>query len=147
MLACNSCWINCGGTLHWLHDCYVLSLYFQASIGLTNIRVNATFFRTVPFVEYILFQVQRDFVFRMHKYGFQSVGAFEDYLHFGMAEDSSKFFTEARNTRDTNLTVFLHFQTNFWIYNWGWWYQFMFFDDQIWVVVLSTLVEIIHFSD
>ena len=36
------------------------------------------------------------FVFRIHKHGFMSVGAFENYMYIGMVEDSSEFFTEAR---------------------------------------------------
>ena len=42
----------------------------------------------------------------MHKYGFQSVGAFEDYLYIDMAEDSSNSLTKARNVRDRNQNVF-----------------------------------------
>ena len=33
-------------------------------------------------------------------------GAFEDHLYINIEEDSSKFFTEARNIRDRNLIFF-----------------------------------------
>ena len=54
-------------------------------------------------VDYILFEVWRDFV---HKYGFKSVVTFENYLYIGMAEESSKFITETSNIRKRNWDVF-----------------------------------------
>ena len=48
-----------------------------------------------------------EFIFRVHKGGFKGVVSFEDDLYTTVSEDSSKFFTEARNIRDRDKDIFL----------------------------------------
>ena len=68
MLAWGGCGIHCECKLHWLHDCYVLQLYFLDICWTHWCKIIPTFFRTGPLVNHILFEIWRNFVFRMQKY-------------------------------------------------------------------------------
>ena len=50
-----------------------------------------------------------DFIFGVHEDRFKGVDSFEDDLYIGMSENSSEFFTEARNIRDRDKDIFIDF--------------------------------------
>ena len=49
--------------------------------------------------------------FWMHKEGFKGFGSFENDLYTGRSENSSEFFTEARDIWDRDENIFFHLQS------------------------------------
>ena len=88
-------------------DMTTVSLILKTLAGLTYVGEVAIFIWTGPFEDNVLFKVLWDFIFEVHKDGFKGVGSFEDDLYAGMLKNSSEFFTEAKNTWDTDEDILL----------------------------------------
>ena len=80
----------------------------------------------------------------MHKKRLKGVGSFEDNLYDVI--DSSKFLTEARNTKIRDENIFLDLKASIWIYDRSCWFLFRLFDHPIWIVILKkSSMDVLHF--
>ena len=102
----NTVFVNCTG------DMTIVFFYSVIRIpaGFSFVRKVTIYFQTGTFVDYVLFKLQWNFIFRMDKDRFKSVGSFEDDLCTGVSKDSSKFLIETRNIGSDKKTFFLAYK-------------------------------------